>query len=68
MPSDAMMREAVEGQRSFFRRYLYPVVMAIVFLAGILAAAGLGVLLADRQVPQGRQSLGNFSGSGFYCF
>ena len=53
MSSDAMMREAAEGQMSFFRRYLYPVLMAIVFLAGILAAAGLGVLLADRQVPPG---------------
>ena len=53
MSSDAMMREAAEGQMSFFRRYLYPVLMAIVFLAGILAAARLGILLADRQVPPG---------------
>lgn len=50
-----MMRESAERQqdRLFARRYLYPVAKAIVFLTGTLAAARLGVMLADLQVPPG---------------
>ncbi len=39
--------------RLFLRRYLYPVAKVMVFLAGILAAARLGIMLADLQVPPG---------------
>ena len=41
----------------FFLRYLRPVVVAVVFIGAVVAAARLGVMLADQQVPPGHAEL-----------
>ncbi len=50
-----MMTEAADRQdnRLFPGRYVYPAVMAIVLLGGMFAAARVGIMLADWQVPPG---------------
>lgn len=48
-----MMRETADGRgnRLFPRRCIYPVAMAVVCLGGMLAAARVGIMFADWQMP-----------------
>ncbi|MCP4850034.1 MAG: hypothetical protein GY899_19000 [Verrucomicrobiaceae bacterium] len=53
-----MMREFAERQQGWWfpRRYLYLAAKAIAFLGGVLAAAWVGIMLADLQAPPGSVS------------
>lgn len=54
------MRESADREqgRRVPRRYLYPVAKAVFLLMGILAAARVGIMLADLQAPPGLVSSG----------